>query len=265
MRARASTTWSTRVVGILGGTVNIVMVRDLTLCLALLVPSVGGGETLTVRNLFAAEYRDLTRDLATALQFKQTAPPASLGPHGFEAGIEVAATDIDEQADYWRLVTDDPPDYLIIPKLRLLKGLPGRVDGEAMLSYLPSSDIFLWGIAAKWTALDEDRPVPATSIRLSFTDLGGVDELDFATVGLDLAGGYSWTAIEPYVGVGAVWVSSQARVRAEEADLLVTEREQFATAHAFAGCRLYLPLVAVTAELDWGERPTLSARLVFAR
>jgi hypothetical protein len=241
------------------------MVRGLALCLVLLAPSIGGAGTLTVRNLFAGEYRDLTRDLAAALDFKQTAPPVPLGPRGFEAGIEVAATDIDEQAAYWRLVTDDPPDYLVIPKLRLLKGLPWRVDGEAMVSYLPSADLFLWGGAAKWTAVEEHRGVPATSVRLCFTDLQGVDELDFTTVGVDLAAGYSWSAVEPYVGVGAVWVSSRARVRAEEADLLVTEREEFATAHAFAGFRLYLPVVAVTAELDWGERPTLSARLVFAR
>jgi hypothetical protein len=241
------------------------MVRGLALCLALLLPSVGAAGTLTVRNLFAGEYRDLTRDLAAALQFKQTAPPAPLGPRGFEAGIEVAATDIDQQADYWRLVTDDPPDYLVIPKLRVLKGLPWRVDGEAMISYLPSTDIFLWGGAAKWTAIEENHGVPATSIRLSFTNLRGVDELDFTTLGLDLAAGYSWSAVEPYVGVGAAWVTSRARVRAEEADLLVTEHEEFATGHAFAGFRLYLPVAAITAELDWGERPTLSARLVFAR
>ncbi|MGD2062261.1 MAG: hypothetical protein PVF51_01625 [Nitrospirota bacterium] len=244
---------------------HIAMLRGLVLCLVLLLPSVGKAGTLTVRNLFAAEYRDLTRDLAAALQFKQTAPPASLGPHGFEAGIEVAATDIDEQADYWRLVTDAPPDHLIIPKLRVLKGLPGRVDGEMMLSYLPSRDIFLWGIAGKWTAIEHDHGVPATSIRLSLTDLQGVEELDFTTIGLDLAAGYSWSTVEPYVGIGVMWVSSQARVRAEQAEVLVTEREEFATGHAFAGFRLYLPLVAITAELDWAERPTLSARLVFAR
>ena len=241
------------------------MVRGLALCLALLAPSVGVAGSLTVSNLFANEYRDLTRDLAAALDFKQTAPPASLGPHGFEAGIEVAATDIDDQADYWRLVTDHPPDYLIIPKLRLLKGLPRHVDGESMLSYLPSTDIFLWGAAAKWTAVEEDRGIPATSLRLGFSNLRGVDELDFTTVGLDLAAGYSWSAIEPYVGIGGLWVSSKARVRAEDRDVLVTEREQFTPGHAFAGFRLYLPMIAITTELDWGERPTVSARLVFAR
>jgi hypothetical protein len=241
------------------------MVSGLALCLVLLVPSVSAAGTLTVRNLFAGEYRDLTRDLAAALQFKQAAPPTALGPRGFEVGIEVSATDIDERADYWQLVTDDPPSYLVIPKLHLLKGLPLRVDGEAMLSYLPSADLFLWGLAGKWTVVEEDRHVPATSVRLGFSDLRGVDELDFSTVGLDVATGYSWSVIEPYLGVGTAWVSSEARVRAEEADILVTERESFVTAHVFAGFRLYLPLVAITTELDWGERPTLSARLVFAR
>jgi len=241
------------------------MPRLSLLALILLLPTIAGASTLTVRNLFASEYRDLTRDLAAALQFKQVAPAATLGVHGFEIGLEVSATDIDEQAGYWSLVTDDPPDYLVIPKVHLLKGLPGRVDAEAMVTFLPSADIFLWGLAAKWTWLDGRDAVPAASLRLSVTDLSGVDELDFTTVGADVAVGPELRWADPYLGAGMVWVLSEARVRAAEGDLLVTEKESFVSPHVFAGCRVYLPWVAITTELDWGERPTLSARLVFAR
>jgi hypothetical protein len=240
------------------------MPRLLLLALFLL-PSVAGAATLTVRNLFAAEYRDLTRDLAAALQFKQVAPAAALGVRGFELGVEVSATDIDDQAGYWSLVTDDPPDYLVIPKIRVIKGLPGRVDAEAMVTFLPSADIFLWGLGAKWTCVGGHDGIPAASLRLSVTDLKGVDELDFTTVGADLAVGPSFRWADPYLGAGAVWVTSEARVRAAEGDVVVTEEESFLTPHVFAGCRLYLPWAAITTELDWGERPTLSARLVFTR
>jgi hypothetical protein len=241
------------------------MSRLVSLLLILLFPAVVGAGTLTVRNLFAAEYRDLTRDLAAALHFKQVAPAVPLGVRGFEVGVEVSATDIDDRADYWSLVTDDPPDYLVIPKVHLLKGLPGRVDAEAMVTFLPSADLFLWGLAAKWTWLAGHDAVPAASLRVSVTDLSGVDELDFTTVGADVAAGPSLPWADPYVGTGVVWVTSEAQVRAAEGDVLVTEAESFLSPHVFAGCRLYLPWVAITAELDWGERPTVSARVVFAR
>ena len=231
----------------------------------MLLPSGARAGTLTVRNLFASEYRDLTRDLAAALQFKQVAPPLPLGVRGFEIGLEASATDIDDQADYWTLVTDHPPDYLVIPKVHLIKGLPGRIDVEGMVTFLPSADILLWGLAGKWTWLDHGERGLATSLRLSFTDLNGVDELDFTTVGGDIAVGRSFRWVDPYVGGGVAWVVSTARVKAAQGDVLVTEKESFLTLHAFAGCRLYLPLAAITAELDWGERPTVSARLVFTR
>lgn len=241
------------------------MLRPSLLVLVLLLPSVAGAATLTVRNLFASEYRALTRDLAAALPFKQVAPAAALGVRGFEVGVEVSATDIDEQAGYWSLVTDHPPDYLVIPKVRLIKGLPDRVDAEGMVTFLPASDLFLWGLAAKWTWLEGGNGAPAASLRLSITDLSGVDELDFTAVGADAAVGRSWRWADPYLGAGLVWVTSEARVRAAEGDVLVTEQESFLTPHLFAGLRLYLPRVAITSELDWGPRPTLSARLVFTR
>jgi hypothetical protein len=99
---------------------------------------------------------------------------------------------------------------------------------------------------------------PAVAIRGTYTELRGVDQLDFRTYGGDLSISKGFMNLTPYAGIGAVRVSSDPK------DLPVgisLDKEDFTLTRYFGGVRFTLFLLNITAEVDYMEVPSYGLRV----
>ena len=201
-----------------------------------------------------SEFKKLSRELGLAVAYKPTAPAEPYGLLGFDIGVEVTFVDIDNKASYWENVSD-MPSLLPIPKLHVIKGLPFGIDVGAIYSEIPSSDISLIGAELKWAFIEGNVALPAVAVRGTYTKLDGVDNLDFSTKGIDLSVSKGFAMLTPYGGVGKVWIES------EPDSTLSLEKENISETKFFAGLRVSLGLLNMTAEAEFAEIPSYTLKL----
>ena len=78
--------------------------------------------------------------------------------------------------NYWqKAFGGDAPSYLYLPKIRVRKGLPLGIDIGAMYSYVPDSNIKLYGFEISKAILEGSMATPAVGIRATYTKLAGVE------------------------------------------------------------------------------------------
>ena len=210
--------------------------------------------------LSQGDFKTLSREAGAAIGFKNTAPAEPLGITGFDAGVEVSAVNVESDSTYWHAAFNgDAPSYLLLPKLRVRKGLPFGIDVGAMYSYVPNSNIKLYGVEVSKAILDGTLATPALGIRGTYTRLAGVSDLDLQTAGIDASISKGILFLTPYAGAGAVWINSEAKGDLQANSNL--ETENIWQPRYFVGLKISpFPLVGITAEAEYQERPIYSLK-----
>ena len=204
-------------------------------------------------------FKDFSKELGAALSYKALSPAEPLGILGFDVGLEVTAIDIDQGADYWNKATKnaDMPGMITLPKIYARKGLPFSIDVGVIYSKVPDSNISLLGAEVKYAILKGSVATPAVAIRGSYTQLMGVDQLDFKTYGADISISKGFLNITPFGGIGAVWISSEPKSLPAGISL---NKENITAMKYFGGVRFTLLLLNMTAGVEYMEVPTYSLR-----
>jgi hypothetical protein len=240
--------------------------------LALSLTLIAGSQALATDINFGSaiisqgNFRDLSKEAGAAISFKNTASAEPLGITGFDAGVEVSATDIKSNSPYWSAAFGgDAPSYLYLPKLRVRKGLPFDIDLGAMYSYVPNSNIKLYGIELSKALLDGTMATPAIGIRGTYTRLAGVNDFELQTAGIDATISKGLLFLTPYAGAGGLWVSGRAtgNLSADAAkNNTPLTAENIFQPRVFAGLKVTpIPLLAITAEAEYEVRPTYSLKV----
>lgn len=213
------------------------------------------------------DFRDLSKQAGAAIGYRNTAPAAPLGITGFDAGIEASAMDIKSNSSYWNAAFNgDAPSYLVLPKVRIKKGLPFGIDVGAMYSYVPDSNIKLYGVEVSKAILDGTLATPAIGIRGTYTRLAGVNDLNLQTAGIDATISKGILFLTPYAGAGEVWVNSKATGNLQSFSsstpgLGPLKSEDIWQPRVFAGLKISpLPLFGITAEAEYQVRPIYSLK-----
>lgn len=239
---------------------------------SLLAASIAGARDIrfTTTGLIQSQFKELSKEAGAAMAYRNAAPAAPLGITGFDIGAEVSFVDIKKDSEYWRAALgNDAASYLYIPSLRARKGLPFGIDMGAMYSYVPDSNVKIYGFEVSKALLEGTAVTPALGVRASYTKLAGVNDLDMQTVALDANISKGFAIITPYAGVGMVWVDSKARGDLQRLSSLAGAPigdERLWLPRGFAGARLtILPFVKVTGEIEYAVRPiyTLKAAVDF--
>jgi hypothetical protein len=155
---------------------------------------------------------------------------------------------------------------LLLPKLRARKGLPWGIDVGAMYSYVPDSNIKLYGFELSKAILEGTAATPALGVRGSYSRLAGVDDLDLQTAGFDASISKGLFIFTPYAGAGMVWVDSKAKGKLQSFSTTLQggvplKSEQVWQPRYFAGLKVSpFPLFGVTAEVEYQERPIYSLK-----
>src|SRR6266480_4619296 len=131
------------------------------------------------------EFRLLSEDLGAALSYKPLTPTTPLGLTGFDVGIAVTDTKLENSAVFAKAGADI--SNAAVPSLRVHKGLPFGIDVGVMVGAVPSTNIKLYGGELRYAIVPGGVAMPAIGVRGSYTKLTGVDQLDFDSKGLDLA------------------------------------------------------------------------------
>ncbi|BAI79710.1 conserved hypothetical protein [Deferribacter desulfuricans SSM1] len=196
------------------------------------------------------DFKDLSKELGVALQFNPMSPAEPLGITGFDVAAELVLTDIDDGKKYWKAIFSDkdPYSYIPVPRIHVQKGLPFGIDVGGMYTYVPNTNIRLWGLELKYAILKGNMAMPAIAIRGAFSKLEGVDELDVNTQSLDLMISKGFLMLTPYAGITALRVNTK-----EHSDLVDLDDEHNTIYRGFVGLQFSpFPLFVINAEASMG-------------
>jgi hypothetical protein len=160
--------------------------------------------------------------------------------------------------EYWKYAIkgQSVPGYAIIPKLHVIKGLPFNIDVGAVFSMVPDTNIKYFGGELKYAIMQGSAVTPAVAVRGTYTQLLGVDQLDFKTYGVEatISKGVGFgVKLTPYAGVGVNWFQSTPKGFASLPVLsggLGLSAENSTHLKAYAGARFTLTLIAITGEIE---------------
>jgi opacity protein-like surface antigen len=197
------------------------------------------------------DFTEFTKEFGTALLFNPMATAEPLGITGFDVSLETVFTDISDDKAFWKKLVDDndPYSYLPVPRLHVQKGLPFNIDVGAMFTAVPDSNIKLWGLEAKYAIFEGSMLTPALSVRASYSQLQGVDDIDADTLSLDILVSKGFLMFTPYAG------ASFTKLNASENSELVTLDDVSETGYrALAGVQFSpFPLLIINGEISFGE------------
>ena len=147
------------------------------------------------------QFDDFVLDLGTAISFTPMTPAKTLGLLGLDISGELSVSDLSNSEAWKYLVEDnDTFSYLTLPRVHAQKGLPFGFDVGGMLATLPDSNVQVWGLELKKSLIDDGGvlPIPAVSVRASYSALEGVDDIDLKTYSLDLMVSKDVLMLTPY-------------------------------------------------------------------
>lgn len=207
-------------------------------------------------------FKDFSKYAASVLVYRAVEPAAPLGITGFDIGVEVTATSLDNGKDYWKksFQNQDAPSYIFAPKIHAQKGLPFDIDVGLVYSAIPNTNIQYIGGEVKYAIFKGGVAMPAVAVRGSYSQLFGVNQLDFKTYGLELAASKGFgvgVKIIPYASVGYHWFDSRPKNLPTG---IALDNESFSKIRWAAGAQLQFALVSITAEVDYVEVPSYTLR-----
>lgn len=210
-----------------------------------------------LQTLTQSEFRSLAEDLGAALSYKPLQPTAPLGISGFDVGVAASATRLKHPELFERATgNSDFPSTVVVPSLRVSKGLPWDFDASVMYSSVPKTGVTLWGGALSWAAFSGNAALPAVGMRASYTKMFGVDQLDFYAAGLDASISKGFGPLTPYLGAGKVWSASTPQ------STTGLHRESFSQTKVFAGLGFNVAVVNFVVEYDrTGQANSYGAKL----
>ena len=217
----------------------------------------GGNDIQLNAGLSKSDFKDLSKQVGLMISYIPLAPAEPLGITGFDIGVEMTASKIN--SGVWEKAVSDskPPDYIVLPKLHVQKGLPFGIDVGAVFATVPGSNITLYGGELKWAVLKGGIVSPAVAIRGSFTTLAGVDDVDASTYGLDASVSKGFGPLTPYGGIGQVWIRTSENVN----DTIIDFDDVSTSAtKLFVGTKLSLLIISIALQADFSDMNMYSAR-----
>ncbi|MEY4754744.1 MAG: hypothetical protein RJA44_2419 [Pseudomonadota bacterium] len=189
----------------------------------------------SLNTLSQSDFRKVSEDLGAAVSYRSMAPAESLGILGFDLGLSLNGTTL-KSLDALRQAAggSSMPATLPLVSVRAQKGLPFDIDVGAALGAIPATNVRTFGGEVKWAVLPGSTLLPAVALRGSISSLNGVDQLSLNTRSVDLSVSKGLLMLTPYIGVGQVWVKSEAN------GVSSLQTESFSKSKVFAGVNFNL-------------------------
>lgn len=207
-----------------------------------------------IRALTQNQFLLLSEDLGAALSYKGVTPATTLGPWGFDIGVELSATDV-KNSDIFRLAGNGSTDTLFVPKLHIYKGLGAGFDVGGFVAAAPDVEATLWGLDMRYAFVEDTLTTPALAARISGTRTTDIGSLRVYTYGGDLMLSKRFVLATPYIGAGIVRVESKISAAG-------LNDETFNKGRYFGGVNINFAVINLAFEAErLGDNTTLSAKV----
>jgi hypothetical protein len=165
-------------------------------------------------------FRHITKEYALVLSPTLMAPAETMGINGFQFNVQFASTSINADRSYWKDGIEDetPPNSLVVSRIGVRKGLPGSIEIGMNTSYLIESELWMFGVMAKWAPHEGVRAIPVDlAVRGAFNRLLGSPDLVLTTATVDVVLSKSFglagaVNVSPYVAYSPMWIFSRSNV-----------------------------------------------------
>jgi hypothetical protein len=203
------------------------------------------------------QFRQLSEDLGAALSYKPLIPAEPGGITGFDVGVEATVTGV-ANGTAMENAFGEKVSSLPVAKVHAHKGLPFGIDLGGFYGNVPGTNVTVSGAELRYAIVEGNAALPAVGVRGSWTRMGGVDQMDLSTKGLDLTVSKGLAIFTPYAGVGQVWVDSDA----DSATGL--DKESFTESKVYLGLNVNMGLTNLAFEADrTGDDSTVGAKIGF--
>ncbi len=157
-----------------------------------------------------SDFRTLTENLAAATHYRGITPAEPLGIIGFDVGVSLTATEINEEVLDLASEGDFELSQILLPRVHAHKGLPFGFDIGAFASAVPDTEIKLLGAEIRKAIFEGSAATPAVGIRAGFSTLQGLDQLSLQSLSVDLSISKGVLMLTPYAGVGYIVTKAEA-------------------------------------------------------
>ena len=207
-----------------------------------------------------ADFDTFIAEFGTAIHFNPMAPAKTLGVIGFDLCLETVVADVSSNKPSWQYMVEDNDtfSYLAMGRFHVQKGLPLNTDIGAMVLGVPDSNIRAWGVELKHAIIKEGLAFPSLTVRGSYTQLEGVDDIGLKTYSLDLLLSKDFLMFTPYGGISALRIEGR-----DESDLATGFQEaKEDVVQAIAGFQVSpFPLCIISVEAVFGEVPLYGIKI----
>lgn len=199
-------------------------------------------------------FEALSEDLGGAIAYRSVSPAEALGITGFDLGVEVTNSKMNN-SDEWRFAVTGLKelDNIVMPRIHLHKGLPMGFDIAAFYTGSSNSNVDATGAELRYALVDGGVATPAIGIRLTYSKLDGIDDLDMSTQGAELAISKGFAFLTPYAAVGKVRITSTPEGRAGAPILLGGAglvEEEFTLTRTNVGLNMNFTLLNIVLDFD---------------
>lgn len=194
------------------------------------------GDLNNVGALTQNEFRDLVQDLGAAFSYKGVTPATPLGVLGWDVGVEVTDTRI-ENKDAFSKAGGGSSD-IVVPKLHVTIGLPARFDLGAFVGGATQVNATILGGELRYAMIDDTLTTPAVALRLAGTNASGMGDVRLYTASLDAMISKRFTVFTPYAGIGAVRASGSPKNTALSDETLTHGRGFIGAQFNFVGANV---------------------------
>lgn len=208
----------------------------------------------SIGSLPQSAFRGLAEDLGAAFSYKGVTPATSLGPLGFDVGVEATQTSLEHRSAFQGAGAGSPSN-LFVPRVHLYKGLFAGLDIGGFVGGASDVGATLFGVDLRYAFVQDSVTSPALAVRASATRASGLGSLGVDTAAVDLMASKQLAIFTPYAGAGAV------RVRASASGTPLAE-ERFTQGRWFGGLNVNLLAVNLAFEAEKaGDNRSISAKI----
>jgi hypothetical protein len=202
------------------------------------------------------DFTTLAKEIGSVISFDPNSPADPLGIVGFDVAVETTLNFVD--SDIWDEAADDgdADSALVMYRVHVQKGLPGKFDIGAMVSQAANSDLTVVGAEIKYAILEGTLATPALSVRAAYSQLVGNDEIDASNANLGLFISKGILFLKPYAGV-----MGSLNYLKENSDNVDLDSETEYTVKGIAGIQVTpFPFLKINAEAGIGEITQISLK-----